>query len=108
VLVELHAIEETFDDDEWSLFFAGPVNVEQLLRFTETWGNLYFGCPRWFAGETARIRNDVAFRLLIGMAIRSAIMPLAQKPMPKSTMVSSVRPRSARYDDCAQACPTGT
>jgi transcriptional regulator with XRE-family HTH domain len=31
------------------------------------------------------------------MAIRSAIMPLAQKPMPKSTMVSSVRPRSARY-----------
>src|ERR1035437_7951018 len=31
------------------------------------------------------------------MAIRSAIMPLAQKPTPKSIMVSDERPRSARY-----------
>ena len=65
--MELHAIEESFNDHKRLVrrFLDGPVNVEQLLRFAETLGQFVFGRSLgWLAGEAACIRNDLAFRVL--------------------------------------------
>src|ERR1039458_6584796 len=68
-LVELHAIEESFNDDKGHIpwFLAGAVNVEQFLRFTETLRQLVFGRSLgWLAGETTSVGDNLAFRVLDG------------------------------------------
>ena len=69
VLVQLHGIEESFNDDErlGRRFFDGTINVEQLLRFAETLGQLVFGRVfAGFAGETARVGDDLALGVVDG------------------------------------------
>ena len=64
MLVQLHGVEETFNDDERLVgrFFDGAVKVEQLLRLSESRRQFVFGrILAGFAGKPSRIRNDLTF-----------------------------------------------
>src|ERR1035437_9637153 len=67
--------------------------------FLNPWGSLYLGVSSpGSPGKRPAYATTSPLALWMGMAMRSAIMPLEQKPMPKSTMVSGIRPRcSTRY-----------
>ncbi len=68
MLVELEAIKESLDDDQWGIgwLFYSPVKVEQFLRFAESLRQLVFGraLGRFFNREASGIRHHLAFHIV--------------------------------------------